>query len=456
MLPCWAPRRVEGTGDELFLLFVMAPPTSNPKSSQPTSKRIRETDSDDPSENELSQPTSSTATPRFLVISSTEERQMSSLSPFVIEKTLHGIAGVPKSIKKLRSGDLLVEYVNKKHIENLLRTKKFFDLAVKVSLHSSLNTCKGVVRCPDLRGCSEQEILENMREQGVTDVRRIKIRRDETLKDTNTFVFTFNTPVLPKQLKVAFLRVSVDAYIPNPLRCYQCQVFGHHENKCKREQICANCGQPKHSADETDCKRPAKCINCKEDHPANSKQCQAWHTEKEILKVKYTRNISFPEARKIVESYTAPPGKSYASITKTVGVTVSCVDAATQTDPVLITGAPQSSSYNAASTEASANSERDMSETLSEKEKQKAAKADRKLKQNIRDLLAKPQKNTTSVRSPDPKKRGKEKPVTDRQPKGSNDPIRQHNRFSSLEVMMEAEESPSCIPKGTLNRIPTS
>ena len=262
----------------------MAPPTSKPKSSQPTSKRIRETDSDDPSENELSQPTSSTATPRFLVISATEERQMSSLSPFVIEKTLHGIAGVPKSVEKLRSGDLLVEYVNKKHIEHLLRTKKFFDLAVKVSLHSFLNTCKGAVRYPDLRGCREQEILENMREQGVTDVRRIKIRRDRTLKDTNTFVFTFNTPVLPKQLKVAFLRVSVDAYIPNPLRCYQCQVFGHHENKCKREQICANCGQPKQSADEIDCKCPAKCINCKEDHPANSKLCQAWHTEKEILK----------------------------------------------------------------------------------------------------------------------------------------------------------------------------
>ena len=170
-----------------------------------------------------------------------------------------------------------------------------------MSLHSFLNTCKGVVRCPDLRGCSEQEILENMREQGVTDVRRIKIRRVGTLKDTNTFVLTFNTPVSPKQLKVAFLRVSVDPYIPTPLRCSQCQVFGHHENKCKREQICANCGQPKHSADETDCKRLAKCINCKEDHPPNSKQCQAWHTEKEILKVKYTRNISFPKRGKSLE-----------------------------------------------------------------------------------------------------------------------------------------------------------
>ena len=236
----------------------------------------------------------------------------------------------------------------------------------------------------------------------------------------------------------------------------KCQVFGHHENKCQREEICANCGQANHSADETDCKRPAKCFNYKEDHPANSKQCQAWHTEKEILKVKYTRNISFPEARKIVESYTAAPGKSYASITKTAGVTVSCVDAATQTDPVLITAAPQSSSYNAAPTEASASTQKDMSEPLSQKDEQKQEKADKKLKQLIRDTLPKPRRNTPA-RTPDPKQRGKEKsvPNTNRQPKGSDDPIRQHNGFSTFD-MMKAEESPSCIPKGTIMRLPTS
>ena len=147
-----------------------------------------------------------------------------------------------------------------------------------------------------------------------------------------------------------------------------------------------NCGHAKHSADEIDCKCPAKCFNCKEDHPANSKQCQAWHTEREILRVKYTRYISFPE---IVESYTTAPGKNYASITKTAGVTVSCIDAATQTDPVLITAA-QSSSYNAASTETSASSQRDTSITLTQTEKQKQEKVDKKLKQLIRDTLPKP------------------------------------------------------------------
>ncbi|MEW8544157.1 MAG: hypothetical protein AB2693_11540 [Candidatus Thiodiazotropha sp.] len=425
----------------------MAPSNSNPKASK---RQKSEVDSDDTSEPEPSQPTAPTASPRFLVISSTEERQVSSLSPFVIEKALHGIAGIPRSIKKLRSGDLLVEYASRKQIESLLRTKKFFDLDVKVSLHSSLNTSKGVVRCPDLRGCSEQEILENMREQGVIAVRRIKVRRDGSLKDTNTFILTFNTSTLPKQVKVAFLRVDVDAYIPNPLRCYRCQVFGHHEDRCKKQTICANCGQPQHSADETDCKNAAKCVNCKGDHPANSKLCQAWHTEKEILKVKYTRNVSFPEARKVVEGYTAAPGKSYASITKTASVTVSCVDAATQTDPVLITPAPQSSSYNAAS-------QASTEDHLSQKEQAKQQKADKKLEKIVRDTIVKNDKNkqNSSDRPPDPKSRGKEKLQSDREPKGSNDPIRQHNRWSAFEDM-DAEESPSCLPRGTLNRIPTS
>ena len=84
-----------------------------------------------------------------------------------------------RSIKKLCSGDLLVEYTNKKQIENLLRLKTFHDLKVQVSLHASLNTCKGVVRCPDLKGVREEEILEEMRKQGVIHVRRIKVRRDD-------------------------------------------------------------------------------------------------------------------------------------------------------------------------------------------------------------------------------------------------------------------------------------
>ena len=120
----------------------MASSSSNPKASQNKPKRPRENDSDT-SENEHRQPTMSTASPRFLVIHSQEERSISSLSPFVIEKVLIGMAGEPRSIKKLRSGDLLVEYTNKKQIESLLRLKSFHNLKVQVSLHACCCCCFG-------------------------------------------------------------------------------------------------------------------------------------------------------------------------------------------------------------------------------------------------------------------------------------------------------------------------
>ena len=55
----------------------------------------------------------------------------------------------------------------KKKKKNLLRLNEFYDLKVQVSLHGSFNTCKGVVRCPDLKRLREQEILQNLREHGV-------------------------------------------------------------------------------------------------------------------------------------------------------------------------------------------------------------------------------------------------------------------------------------------------
>ena len=141
--------------------------------------------------------------PRFIIIETVEENtSITSLSPFVIQKVIQSIAGEPKSIKKLtRSNQLLVEVTRKAHAENLLRTQTFHNLKVRVHPHSSLNSSRGVIRCPDLRGCSEQEILDEMKSQGGTAVKRFRIKKDGQLKDTNTFVFTISTPVLPPMIK---------------------------------------------------------------------------------------------------------------------------------------------------------------------------------------------------------------------------------------------------------------
>ena len=180
--------------------------------------------------------------------------------------------------------------------------KTFCGLKCSVTHHKSLNTSKGIVCCPALIRQSNEHILEFMEEQGVTDARKINVHRDGVLKPTNTFVFTFNTPELPSVVKIGFIPAKVDVYVPNPLRCYQCQVFRHHENKCGRQALCIKCGMPEHCA-SGQCQRPAKCVNCSGDLPANSKECPQWEKEKKILKTKCEQNISFPEARKQCEQF---------------------------------------------------------------------------------------------------------------------------------------------------------
>ena len=126
--------------------------------------------------------------------------------------------------------------------------------------------------------------------------------------------------------------MKVDVYIPNPLRCYGCQLFGHHENKCGRHPVCCNCGKPEHCGPSGVCDKPAKCVNCSGDHPANSKQCPQWEKEKKILKIKCENNLSFPDARKQYEQFYT--SQTYASAVKpgTCNKSTQTDNKSTQTD----------------------------------------------------------------------------------------------------------------------------
>ena len=75
---------------------------------------ITDTDSDESLTASQSQSKSSVPkkpyVPRFLIIhSEVEGKDIFLLSPFLIHKTIMSMAGEPKSIKNLRSGDLLIQ-----------------------------------------------------------------------------------------------------------------------------------------------------------------------------------------------------------------------------------------------------------------------------------------------------------------------------------------------------------
>ena len=116
---------------------------------------------------------------RFIIITSkNKDKPVTSLSPFVIEKQLESTIGTAKSVKKLKNETLLVETQRKQQTDNLLKMKQFFNLPVEVTEHNTLNSSKGIIRAKRLRKETEENIQEYLQPQGVTHVKRFKVKKN--------------------------------------------------------------------------------------------------------------------------------------------------------------------------------------------------------------------------------------------------------------------------------------
>ncbi|GFT93737.1 uncharacterized protein TNCV_246851 [Trichonephila clavipes] len=217
---------------------------------------------------------------------------------FAIHKALIGIGGEPKSVKKLLSGDLLTETSSAVQTKSFLLAKSFFDSPANITPHKLLNSSCGVISEPNLLTTSDAEILEGFSDQGVTQVRRITIKKDSTLVPTKHLIFTFNNPKLPNTIKAGYLNCKICPCIPNPLRCFKCQRFGHSQTSCLGQLTCSRFASVGYSS--TDCTLEPKCVNCTQSNPSDSKLCLKWKLEKQIQEIKTNKNISYFEERRLI------------------------------------------------------------------------------------------------------------------------------------------------------------
>ncbi|GFW27607.1 uncharacterized protein TNCV_4283081 [Trichonephila clavipes] len=239
------------------------------------------------------------------------------MDPMQLCPALLGIGGEPKSIKRFKSGDLLIETTSA-----LLKKKSFFlaktflNSPVTITPHKTLNFCRGVISELDLLNIPDSEILEGFSDHCVIQVRRINIKKDSTVFLTKHLILTFNNPKLPSTIKAGYLNCKIRPYIPNPLRCFKCQRFGHSQTSCREQLTCSRCASAGHAS--TDCILEPKCINCSLPYPSDSKICPKGKIEKQI------KNISYPEARKLIVHQLS---QTYAQATKS-----STINNYTQTD----------------------------------------------------------------------------------------------------------------------------
>ena len=101
---------------------------------------------------------------RFILIESQEEVCLAKFSPFLIEKVISARAS-PKTIKKTRNGNLLVEVESRRQAENILEIKIFHTTKCRAYLHEKVNTSKGVIRSRELASATEDEIMSALGKQ---------------------------------------------------------------------------------------------------------------------------------------------------------------------------------------------------------------------------------------------------------------------------------------------------
>ena len=93
---------------------------------------------------------------------------------------------------------------------------------------------------------SEIEIRDKLKTQGVVEVHRVTVKKEGKVIPTNTLFLTLNRPDVQKEIVVGYLKVKVELFVPNRLRCFNCNKFSLTSQRCRTTAKCQRCGKDKH------------------------------------------------------------------------------------------------------------------------------------------------------------------------------------------------------------------
>lgn len=256
-----------------------------------------------------------------------------------VEKHIGGpIAG---AFKENRGLTYVLKVRSQEQVKQLLRMKQLSDgTGITIEEHSSLNQVRCVVTNPDTVGLSDQYLVENLANQNVKEVRRIK-RRNEKGEPVNSpvMILTINGTVIPEHIDFGWTRCRTRNYYPSPMLCFRCWTFGHTGKRCSATQ--RTCGKCSKTHDEeltpniaegatafevsrgrTNCDEPAHCKNCEEwnkkreknekvdtKHAVSSRECPIYKKENAIQHLRVDLGISYPAARRDYETREAAMAK---------------------------------------------------------------------------------------------------------------------------------------------------
>ena len=135
---------------------------------------------------------------RFLVVQSTDpQKKLQDQNSDIMDKTIRGVTSVSVSIRWMDAA-LLVEFSHRAYAQNLLNVTQIGQVTVKISLHRSLNSRKGVAKLEwAATGMSNEEVQDapnssprNWDISFLAEAFRVVVNHKNERRPTGTFFLT--------------------------------------------------------------------------------------------------------------------------------------------------------------------------------------------------------------------------------------------------------------------------
>lgn len=236
-------------------------------------------------------------------------------NPFVIAKSVKEQVGSISAAYRDKDGHLVVKVRCPKKAAKLLLMKELIDgTKVTVTEHARLNQVKCITTCHTVEDLSEEELTEELADQGVIGVHRLGRKGGKSA----TMAITFRGTVVPKEIFFGFDRCATRPFKQSPMQCFRCFGYGHTKARCSAEhERCRNCSKThtieKDGDGKTICTAAANCIHCNGAHSPTSRSCPKYVEEEEINEIRTKEDKSAREARRLYLERKAASGNSYAS-----------------------------------------------------------------------------------------------------------------------------------------------
>ena len=148
---------------------------------------------------------------RFLLISFGEGAQSGTLNPFHLHRAISRFGEATRVVKR-SDGKVEVEMKTAGSARKLLssdtvsiQTKNGTrTIPITAHPHPTKGFATGVITVPDLGDVEEEEILEELSDQGVQKVRRLQRRENGNTIKSDTLVLSFSQEQLPERFRIAW------------------------------------------------------------------------------------------------------------------------------------------------------------------------------------------------------------------------------------------------------------